>query len=59
MEQDLSWKQRYAYYQKALRLLSQFIEKGKLNKLGKLELTQVFELFQLGCFSTLKMKKIL
>jgi len=28
MEQDLSWKQRYTNYQKALRQLSQFIEKG-------------------------------
>lgn len=43
MEQDIRWKQRYANYQKALGQLSQFIEKGNLNKLEEQGLIQAFE----------------
>ncbi|MEI8086008.1 MAG: nucleotidyltransferase substrate binding protein, partial [Paludibacter sp.] len=43
MEQDIRWKQRYSNYQKALGQLSQFIEKGNLNKLEEQGLIQAFE----------------
>jgi len=42
MEEDIGWKHRYANYQEALGQLSQFIEKGNLNKLDEQGLIQAF-----------------
>jgi nucleotidyltransferase substrate binding protein (TIGR01987 family) len=43
MEEDIRWKQRYENYQKALRQLTKFIDKGKLNDLEEQGLIQAFE----------------
>ena len=43
MNQDIRWKQRFDNYQKAFNLLTEFIEKGELNKFEKQGLIQCFE----------------
>ncbi|MEL7225523.1 MAG: nucleotidyltransferase substrate binding protein [Cyanobacteria bacterium P01_D01_bin.36] len=42
-EQDIRWKQRFDSYQKALAMLSKFINKGELNELEEQGLIQAFE----------------
>ena len=43
MEQDIRWKQRFANYKKAVGQLTEFIEKGELNKFEEQGLIQCFE----------------
>jgi nucleotidyltransferase substrate binding protein (TIGR01987 family) len=43
MNYDIRWKQRFANYQKALKQLGRFIEKGELNELEEQGLIQAFE----------------
>lgn len=40
---DIRWKQRFSSYQKALAQLTEFIDKGNLNKLEKQGLIKAFE----------------
>lgn len=52
--QDVRWRQRYANYRKACSQLSEFIDKGELNKFERQGLIQCFEYtFELG-WKTLK-----
>ena len=41
--QDVRWKQRFQNYEKALKQLSKFIDKGNLNELEEQGLIQCFE----------------
>ena len=43
MEQDTRWKQRFANFQKATNQLTEFINKGELNKFEVQGLIQCFE----------------
>lgn len=43
MNSDIRWKQRFENYQKAFNQLTEFIEKGELNKFEKQGLIQCFE----------------
>jgi nucleotidyltransferase substrate binding protein (TIGR01987 family) len=43
MEQDIRWQQRFSNYNKALRQLQKFIDKGALNELEQQGLVQAFE----------------
>lgn len=43
MNRDIRWKQRFDNYQKAFLQLTEFIEKGELNKFEKQGLIQCFE----------------
>lgn len=43
MEPDIRWKQRFSNYEKALKQLTEFIEKGNLNKFEEQGLIQAFE----------------
>jgi len=43
MDLDTRWKQRFSNYKKALGQLTEFIEKGKLNKFEEQGLIQSFE----------------
>jgi nucleotidyltransferase substrate binding protein (TIGR01987 family) len=43
MEPDIRWRQRLANYEKALSQLTEFIEKGNLNKFEQQGLIQCFE----------------
>lgn len=43
MEHDIRWKQRFSNFEKAFGQLSEFIEKGKLNKFEEQGLIQAFE----------------
>lgn len=43
MDQDIRWKQRYSNYKKALSQLTEFIEKGELNKFELQGLIKCFE----------------
>ncbi len=43
MEDDIRWKQRFSNYEKAFAQLSEFIEKGELNKFEEQGLIQAFE----------------
>lgn len=43
MHQDIRWKQRFSNYQKAFNQLTEFIDKGELNKFEKQGLIQCFE----------------
>jgi nucleotidyltransferase substrate binding protein (TIGR01987 family) len=43
MEQDIRWKQQFANFEKAFGQLSEFIEKGNLNKFEKQGLIKAFE----------------
>ncbi|MFH1362324.1 MAG: nucleotidyltransferase substrate binding protein [bacterium] len=51
---DIRWIQRLANYQKALKQLSKFIEKGKLNELEEQGLIQAFEYTHELAWNTLK-----
>ena len=51
---DVRWIQRFANYQKALKQLSKFIEKGKLNELEEQGLIQSFEYTHELAWNTLK-----
>lgn len=43
MNEDIRWKQRFSNYNKAITQLTEFIEKGKLNKFEVQGLIQCFE----------------
>lgn len=43
MEKDIRWKQRFSNYRKAFEQLTEFIEKGDLNKFEEQGLIQAFE----------------
>jgi nucleotidyltransferase substrate binding protein (TIGR01987 family) len=43
MDLDIRWKQRFSNYKKALSQLTEFIERGKLNKFEEQGLIQSFE----------------
>ncbi len=43
MTQDIRWKQRFSNFEKAYSQLSEFIEKGELNKFEEQGLIQSFE----------------
>jgi len=43
MEQDIRWQQRFSNYNKALRQLQKFIDKGVLNELEQQGIVQAFE----------------
>ena len=43
MEEDIRWKQRFSNYRKAFEQLTEFIEKGDLNKFEEQGLIQAFE----------------
>ncbi|WP_372948738.1 nucleotidyltransferase substrate binding protein [Mariniphaga sp.] len=43
MEEDIRWKQRFSNYKKAFEQLTEFIEKGDLNKFEEQGLIQAFE----------------
>jgi nucleotidyltransferase substrate binding protein (TIGR01987 family) len=43
MEEDIRWKQRFSNYNKALRQLQKFTDKGALNELEQQGLVHVFE----------------
>lgn len=51
---DVRWIQRFANYQKALKRLSKFIEKGELNELEEQGLIQSFEYTHELAWNTLK-----
>lgn len=51
---DIRWIQRFANYQKALKQLSKFIEKGNLNELEEQGLIQSFEYTHELAWNTLK-----
>lgn len=54
MKKDVRWIQRLANYQKALKQLTKFIEKGKLNELEEQGLIQSFEYTHELAWNTLK-----
>lgn len=43
MDEDIRWKQRFSNYKKAVTQLTEFIEKGELNKFEVQGLIQCFE----------------
>ncbi|MEI7595380.1 MAG: nucleotidyltransferase substrate binding protein [Bacteroidota bacterium] len=43
MELDIRWKQRFSNFNKALSQLSEFVQKGRLNKFEEQGLIQCFE----------------
>jgi nucleotidyltransferase substrate binding protein (TIGR01987 family) len=48
-QQDVRWRQRFDNYQKAVRQLTKFIDKGDLNELEEQGLIQAFEYtYELG-----------
>lgn len=48
-DQDVRWRQRFENYQKAVRQLTKFIDKGDLNELEEQGLIQAFEYtYELG-----------
>jgi nucleotidyltransferase substrate binding protein (TIGR01987 family) len=48
-QQDIRWRQRFDNYQKAVRQLTKFIDKGDLNELEEQGLIQAFEYtYELG-----------
>lgn len=50
MLEDIRWKQRFSNYKKATMQLTEFIEKGELNKFEVQGLIQCFEYtFELAC----------
>ncbi|MDI6731106.1 MAG: nucleotidyltransferase substrate binding protein [Candidatus Margulisbacteria bacterium] len=53
-DKDIRWAQRFSNYQKALKRLSKFIEKGKLNELEEQGLIQSFEYTHELAWNTLK-----
>ena len=54
MTDDIRWKQRFANYNKALRLLTKFIEKGDLSELEEQGLIKAFEYTYELAWNTLK-----
>lgn len=54
MPDDIRWKQRLDNYSKALRQLTRFIEKGKLNELEQQGLIQSFEYTYELAWNTIK-----
>jgi len=52
--EDVRWIQRLANYQKALKRLTKFIEKGQLNELEEQGLIQAFEYTHELAWNTLK-----
>ncbi|MCI5118009.1 MAG: nucleotidyltransferase [Candidatus Electrothrix sp. LOE1_4_5] len=54
MTQDIRWKQRFSNYQKALRQLQKFIDKGELSELEEQGLIKSFEYTYELAWNTLK-----
>ncbi len=52
--QDVRWVQRFRHFEKALRLLMKFIDKGELNELEKQGLIQAFEYTYELAWNTIK-----
>ena len=54
MNEDIRWKQRFSNYQKALRQLQKFIDKGDLSELEEQGLIKSFEYTYELAWNTLK-----
>lgn len=54
MTQDIRWKQRFSNYQKVLRQLQKFIDKGELSELEEQGLIKSFEYTYELAWNTLK-----
>ncbi len=54
MNEDIRWKQRFSNYQKALRQLQKFIDKGELSELEEQGLIKSFEYTYELAWNTLK-----
>ncbi|MCW5211582.1 nucleotidyltransferase substrate binding protein [Desulfobulbus sp. TB] len=54
MSEDIRWKQRFSNYQKALRQLQKFIDKGDLSELEEQGLIKSFEYTYELAWNTLK-----
>ncbi|WP_446008147.1 nucleotidyltransferase substrate binding protein [Candidatus Electrothrix sp.] len=54
MSEDIRWKQRFSNYQKALRQLQKFIDKGELSELEEQGLIKSFEYTYELAWNTLK-----
>ncbi|CAK8713448.1 nucleotidyltransferase substrate binding protein, HI0074 family [Candidatus Electrothrix aarhusensis] len=54
MKEDIRWKQRFSNYQKALRQLQRFIDKGELSELEEQGLIKSFEYTYELAWNTLK-----
>ncbi|CAK8713614.1 Nucleotidyltransferase [Candidatus Electrothrix gigas] len=54
MTQDIRWKQRFSNYQKALRQLQKFIDKGEFSELEEQGLIKSFEYTYELAWNTLK-----
>jgi len=54
MKEDIRWKQRFSNYQKALRQLQKFIDKGELSELEEQGLIKSFEYTYELAWNTLK-----
>ncbi len=54
MDEDIRWKQRFSNYQKALRQLQKFIDKGDLSELEEQGLIKSFEYTYELAWNTLK-----
>ncbi|MCI5125547.1 MAG: nucleotidyltransferase [Candidatus Electrothrix sp. AR5] len=54
MNEDIRWKQRFSNYQKALRQLQRFIDKGELSELEEQGLIKSFEYTYELAWNTLK-----
>jgi nucleotidyltransferase substrate binding protein (TIGR01987 family) len=54
MNEDIRWKQRFSNYQKALRQLQKFIDKGELSELEEQGLIKSFEYTYELAWNTIK-----
>ena len=54
MSEDIRWKQRFSNYQKALRQMQRFIDKGELSELEEQGLIKSFEYTYELAWNTLK-----